>query len=116
MARCDVRRVIHRNGVVEYDDPNTGRHVVLMDGLTVESGENDALAIVTVATVISCSSCLKHWIMPIAEYREGWSACPHCASNLYMPSVHGRGPAGANAARAILPLCGHEFPLPDDGG
>lgn len=116
MAGRGVERRIHRNGVVEFDDPDTGRHVVMMDGLTVESGDNDALAVVSVATVITCGSCLKRWMTPIAEYRQGWNACPHCGANLFMPPIYHGGPAAADEARAIVPLCGHEFPAPEDGG
>ncbi|MBX3702735.1 MAG: hypothetical protein KF822_03060 [Steroidobacteraceae bacterium] len=105
--------MIHRNGMVEFDDPDTGRHVVMMEGLTVESGDNDALAIVSVATVITCGSCLRRWIMPIANYRQGWHSCPHCAANLFMPPIYGE--ASAGQAGAVLPLCGHEFPPPENG-
>ncbi|MGQ0384390.1 MAG: hypothetical protein ACT4UP_06900 [Gammaproteobacteria bacterium] len=115
MAGSGVERRIHRNGVVEFDDPDTGRHVVMMEGLTVESGDNDALAVVSVATVITCGSCLKRWMTPIADYRQGWNPCPHCAANLFMPPIYCDGPDGADKDRVVLPLRGHEFPPNEDG-
>jgi len=115
MAGRGVERRIHRNGVVEFDDPDTGRHVVMMEGMTVESGDNDALAVVSVATVITCGSCLRRWMTPIAEYRHGWNACPHCAANLFMPPIYGDRSDGADQERVVLPLHGHEFPPPESG-
>lgn len=115
MAGRGVERRVHRNGVVEFDDPDTGRHVVMMDGLTVETGDNDALAVVSVATVISCGACLKRWMIPIADYRQGWSVCPLCAANLFMPAIYGDGSKGVDKDRVVLPLRGHDFQAPDDG-
>ena len=86
------------------DDPDTGRHVVMMEGMTVESGDNDALAVVSVATVITCGNCLKRWMTPIAEYRQGWNSCPHCAANLFMPPVYGDRSNGVDQDRVVLPL------------
>jgi hypothetical protein len=84
----ELRRVIHRNGVVEFDDPHTGRHMVMMDGLTVESSETDALAIVTLATVVACGSCFRRWIEPVEEYRNGWGSCRHCNARLFLPPLY----------------------------
>jgi hypothetical protein len=84
----DLRRVIHRNGVVEFDDPRTGRHMVVMEGFTVESSDNDALAIVSVGTVITCGSCFRRWIVPVVDYRNGWSTCRHCSARLFMPPIY----------------------------
>jgi len=114
MAGRGVERRIHRNGVVEFDDPDTGRHVVMMEGMTVESGDDDALAVVSVATVITCGSCLKRWMTPIADYRQGWSTCPHCGANLFMPAVYSAPANGENGAEVVLPLRGHDFPPPKE--
>ena len=84
----DMHRVMHRNGVVEFDDPQSGRHMVVMDGLTVESGDNDALAIVSVASVVTCGSCFKRWIVPVENYRNGWRSCRHCSARLFMPPLY----------------------------
>ncbi len=84
----DLRRVIHRNGLVEFDDPGTGRHMVVMEGMTVESSDNDALAIVSVGTVITCGSCFRRWIVPVVDYRNGWSTCRHCSTRLFMPPIY----------------------------
>lgn len=84
----DLHRVIHRNGVVEFDDPLSGRHMVVMDGLTVESGDNDALAIVSVASVVTCGSCFRRWIEPVEDYRNGWGTCPHCTARLFLPPLY----------------------------
>jgi len=84
----DLRRVVHRNGVVEFDDPGTGRHMVVMEGFTVESSDNDALAIVSVGTVITCGSCFRRWIVPVVDYRNGWSTCRHCSARLFMPPIY----------------------------
>ena len=83
----DLHRVIHRNGVVEIDDPS-GRHMVVMDGLTVESDDNDALAIVSVASVVTCGSCFKRWLVPIENYRSGWGVCAHCDARLFLPPLY----------------------------
>lgn len=83
----DLHRVRHRNGVVEFDDPS-GRHLVVMDGLTVESDDNDALAIVSVASVVTCGSCFKRWIEPVEAYRNGWGSCPHCKARLFLPPLY----------------------------
>ena len=80
--------MMHRNGVVEYDDPDTGRHMIVMDGMTVESGDNDALAIVSVASVVTCGSCFKRWIEPVESYRNGWGSCRHCNARLFMPPLY----------------------------
>ena len=84
----DLHRVMHRNGVVEFDDPESGRHMVVMDGLTVESGDNEALAIVSVASVVTCGSCFKRWFVPVENYRHGWGACPHCNARLFLPPLY----------------------------
>jgi hypothetical protein len=84
----DVHRVIHRNGVVEFDDPQSGAHMVVMDGLTVESSQHVALAIVTVATAITCGVCFRRWIEPAENYRQGWGSCPHCKARLFLPPIY----------------------------
>lgn len=84
----DLRRVVHRNGVVEFDDPHTGHHMVVMEGITVETSERDALAIVSVGTVITCGSCFRRWIVPVADYRNGWSTCRHCKTRLFLPPIY----------------------------
>lgn len=84
----DLHRVTHRNGVVEFDDPQSGRHMVVMDGLTVESGDNDALAIVSIASVVTCGSCFKRWIEPVENYRNGWGSCRHCSARLFLPPLY----------------------------
>lgn len=84
----DMHRVMHRNGVVEFDDPLSGRHLVVMDGMTVESGDNDALAIVSVASVVTCGSCFKRWIEPVENYHEGWGSCRHCSARLFLPPLY----------------------------
>jgi len=84
----ELRRIIHRNGVVEFDDALSGRHIVVMDGMTVESGDNDALAIVTVASVVTCGSCFKRWIEPVENYRNGWGSCRHCNARLFLPPLY----------------------------
>lgn len=115
MERRGVERRVHHNGVVEFDDPDTGRHVVMMEGLTVESGDNDALAVVSVATVISCGACLKRWMIPLADYRQGWSVCPLCAANLFMPAVYSTSSNDEDGRVTVLPLRGHDFMAPGDG-
>jgi hypothetical protein len=82
-----LRQVIHRNGVVEFDDPLSGRHMVVMDGLTVESNDDDALAIVSIASIVTCGSCFKRWIEPVENYRNGWGTCPHCKVRLFHPPL-----------------------------
>jgi len=84
----DVRRVIHRNGVVEFDDPGTGHHLVVMEGLTVESNETDSLAIVSVAAAVTCGACFRRWFVPVADYRNGWSTCKHCKTRLFLPPIY----------------------------
>ncbi len=84
----ELHRVMHRNGVVEFDDPDSGRHMVVMDGLTVESGDNEALAIVSVASVVTCGSCFKRWIEPVENYRNGWGSCRHCSARLFKPPLY----------------------------
>lgn len=111
-----VQRLIHRNGVVEFDDPDTGMHVVMMDGLTVESSDNDALAIVSVAAIVTCSACFKRWISPVADYRQGWSTCRHCNARLFLPPLYGAGDGKSSDATSGKPVCGHEFPVPEDEG
>ncbi len=113
--KAGVHRLIHRNGVVEYDDPDTGMHVVMMDGLTVETSDKDALAIVSVATIVACSSCFKRWIEPIADYRQGWTKCQHCDARLFLPPLYGDGSHGSSHAPSGTPIRGHEFPAPEDG-
>ncbi len=88
MDRNGLRAVSHRNGVVEYDDPDTGTHVVMMDGLTVETRDSEALAIVSVATIISCGACSRRWIAPLADYQPGWDSCRHCGAQLYLPKLN----------------------------
>lgn len=90
MARAGVKVIHHRNGVVEFDDPDTGNHVVILDGMTVESSECEAVAVVSVAAIVSCSSCSRRRIMPVAEYRHGWDTCDHCASRMYLPPLEQR--------------------------
>ena len=85
MARPGVHVVHHRNGVVEFDDPDTGNHVVIMDGMTVESAQGEALAIVSIAAIVSCSACSRRRITPVEEYRHGWGTCTHCGARLFMP-------------------------------
>ena len=114
MAARGIERRIHRNGVVEFDDPDTGRHVLMMDGFTVESGNNDALAVVSVASVITCGSCFRRWMTPIADYHHGWSSCTHCGANLFLPPVYSTGFNGQAGTKSLLPLCGHDFPAADD--
>jgi hypothetical protein len=113
MAGRGIEKRVHRNGVVEFDDPDTGRHVVMMEGLTVESGDDDALAVVSVATVITCGSCLRRWMTPIADYRQGWGSCPHCGVNLFMPPVYATPADDESGTAVVLTLCGHEFPPPE---
>jgi hypothetical protein len=84
----DVRRVMHRNGAVEFNDPLSGRHMVVMEGMTVESGDNEALAIVSLASVVTCGSCFKRWIEPVENYRNGWTNCRHCKARLFMPPLY----------------------------
>ncbi|MGQ0429480.1 MAG: hypothetical protein ACT4UQ_06085 [Gammaproteobacteria bacterium] len=115
MAGRGLEGRVQRNGVVEFDDPDTGRHVVMMEGLTVESGDNDALAVVSVAAVVSCTACRKRWIMPIADYRQGWNSCRHCNVHLYLPALFADGGDGSGGARVLLTPCGHEFPEPEKG-
>ena len=83
----NLHRVMHRNGAVEFDDPS-GRHMVVMDGLTVESDDNDALAIVSVASIVTCGSCFKRWLVPIENYGCGWGACAHCKARLFLPPLY----------------------------
>jgi hypothetical protein len=99
----DLRRVIHRNGVVEFDDPQSGRHMVVMEGLTVESDDNDVLAIVTVASVVTCGSCFKRWIEPVEEYRNGWGTCRHCNANLFLPPLYFPATAKPKSSRIHRP-------------
>ena len=87
-----VHRTVHRNGVVEFVDDRTGHRVTLTEGMTVESGGRVALAIVTIAAAVSCGSCLKRWLEPIAEYRRGWTSCRNCGARLYLPPI--KQPAG----------------------
>ncbi len=87
MAQGSVQRAIHQNGMTEFDDPDTGRHVVILDGLTVESSVNDTLAIISVAAIVACGSCLKRWITPVAEYQHGWSTCCRCGTRLFLPPL-----------------------------
>lgn len=87
MARPGVQRVVRRNGVIEFDDPDTGNHVIIMDGMTVESGSGDTLAVVSVAVIVSCGACSRRRITPISEYRHGWEKCSHCGSRLFLPPL-----------------------------
>jgi hypothetical protein len=114
MAGRGIERRVHRNGVVEFDDPDTGRHVAMTEGMTVETGGNDAIAIVSVATVITCGSCLRRWMTPVADYSQGWSSCPHCRTNLFMPPVYSAPADGEDGTAVLLPLRGHEFPPPEE--
>lgn len=88
MAQKDIRRVVHRNGVVEFVGPATGEHMVVMEGMTVESHDNDALAIVSVAATITCGACLRRWLMPVADYKNGWTECRHCKTRLFLPPIY----------------------------
>ena len=83
-----LHQVIHRSGVVEFHDPQSGRHMVVMDGLTVESNDDDALAIVSIASIVTCGSCFKRWIEPVESYRNGWGTCPHCKVRLFQPPLY----------------------------
>lgn len=94
MARPGVDVVHHRNGVVEFDDPDTGNHVVILDGMTVESAHGEALAIVSIAAIISCSACSRRRITPVEEYRRGWGTCAHCGARLFMPPLEQRPDGG----------------------
>jgi hypothetical protein len=112
MAGSGSERKVHPHGVVEFDDPDTGKHVVMMDGMTVESGGNDALAVVSVAAVVSCGACLKRWLMPVADYRQGWNTCRHCNARLYLPALFVQAGKQAGGALTLIPLRGHEFADP----
>ena len=94
-----LRRVIHRNGVVEFDDPRSGRHMVVLDGMTVESGENEVLAIVSVASVVTCGACFKRWMEPVEDYRNGWGTCPHCKARLFQPPIYFPATAAPKSSR-----------------
>lgn len=94
----ELHRVMHRNGVVEFDDPDSGRHMVVMDGMTVESGDNDALAIVSVASIVTCGLCFRRWIQPVENYRNGWSSCRHCNARLFLPPLYFPAPARQNGS------------------
>jgi hypothetical protein len=88
VAQKGMRRVVHRNGVVEFVGPGTGEHMVVMEGLTVETNDSDALAIVSVAATITCGACFKRWLLPVVEYKNGWSECRHCKTRLFLPPVY----------------------------
>lgn len=115
---------MRRNGVVEFDDPDTGKHVVIMEGMTVESGGGDALAVVSVAAIVTCSACGKRWLTPVADYRQGWNRCRHCETRLFLPAIFGDRDSKSGAP-TLLPLSGHDFsdeapcfgtrPADDDG-
>jgi hypothetical protein len=77
-----------------------------MDGLTVESGGQDSLAIVTVATVVTCSACSRRWLAPIADYQQGWDTCRHCGAHLFLPPLDLRAAAAGGKGTAE--------PAPDD--
>lgn len=96
----DLHRVMHRNGVVEFDDPSSGRHMIVMDGLTVESGDNDALAIVSIASIVTCGSCFKRWIEPVESYRNGWGSCRHCTARLFLPPLYFPATSKPNSSRS----------------
>ena len=83
----EVRRTIHRNGLVEFVDADTGQSVTVMEGMTVETGGRVALGIVTIAVAVSCGYCLKRWLAPIGEYRRGWTSCRHCGARLFLPPI-----------------------------
>ena len=83
-----MRQVVHRNGVVEFDDPLTGHHLVVTEGMTVESNESDALAVVSVAAAITCGACFRRWFVPVTDYRNGWSNCRHCKTRLFLPPIY----------------------------
>jgi hypothetical protein len=88
MASKSMRRIVHRNGVVEFVGPHTGEHLVVMEGMTVESHESDALAIVSVAATVTCGACFRRWLVPVAEYKNGWSECRHCKTRLFLPPIY----------------------------
>jgi hypothetical protein len=89
-----MRRVVHRNGVVEFVGPGTGEHLVVMEGMTVESNETDTLAIVSVAAAVTCGSCFRRWFVPVTDYKNGWSNCRHCNTRLFMPPIYFPGRQG----------------------
>jgi hypothetical protein len=87
MAGPGVQVVHGRNGVIEFDDPDTGKHVVIMDGMTVESEQAESVGILSVAVIASCSLCLRRRITPIADYRHGWDQCGHCGAHMFLPPL-----------------------------
>lgn len=87
MTRSGVEVVQHRNGVIEFDDPDTGNHVVILDGMTVETAPGDAVGIVSVAAIVSCSACSRRRIMPLEEYRHGWGSCGYCGARIFLPRL-----------------------------
>jgi hypothetical protein len=51
---------------------------------------------------------------PVADYSQGWSSCPHCRTNLFMPPVYSAPADGEDGTAVLLPLRGHEFPPPEE--
>jgi hypothetical protein len=93
MTRSGADVVRRRNGMVEFDDPDTGNHVVVLDGMTVETAPGEAIGIVSIAAIVSCSACSRRRIMPVEEYRHGWGSCAHCGARMFLPPLE-PGPDG----------------------
>ena len=94
MTRSGVDVVHRRNGVIEFDDPDTGNHVVILDGMTVETAPGEAVGIVSIAAIVSCSACSRRRIMPVEEYRHGWDSCSRCGARMFLPPLEQRPDGG----------------------
>jgi hypothetical protein len=88
---ADVER--RRNGMIEFDDPDTGNHVVILDGMTVETAPGEAIGIVSIVAIVRCSACSRRRIMPVEVYHDGWDSCVHCGARIFLPLL-GPGPHG----------------------